>query len=179
MGVFEDVEHFFVTVAEGLYHFVVKIAGELYHALLECIDSLVHAVEFVFNKIKVFFEDLIKWLGFIFEWHDILRTHAVLKNILLRYAERAVNKLGQLGPDIDRIFSGLDAKINAWAKMDGPSDTVASYEAHPPAKGQHSPLPLGSAPFQSQPAELHREIVEWEHVAHSLRQTTQWRGQYH
>ena len=137
--IFEDVEHFFVTVVKGIYHFVVKIAGEFYHALLDCIDSLVHAVEFVFNKIKVFFEDLIKWLGFIFEWHDILRTHAVLKNILLRYAERAVSRIDQLELDVDNVFSGLDAKINAWAQMDGPGDTVGGYQASPPAKGQHSP----------------------------------------
>jgi hypothetical protein len=25
----------------------------------------------------VFFDDLIKWLGFIFQWNDILRTHKV------------------------------------------------------------------------------------------------------
>jgi hypothetical protein len=48
----------------------------------------VNAVEFVFSKIEVFFEDLIKWLGFIFQWGDILRTHAGpqpgLRRVVLR-----------------------------------------------------------------------------------------------
>jgi hypothetical protein len=138
-GIWEKVEQFFVTLVEGVYHFVVKIADEFYHALLECIDAVVHAVEFVFNKIKVFIEELIKWLGFILQWSDILRAHEVLKNILLRYAEHAVTRLGQIDTDIDDLFNGLEAKIDAWAGIKGPGDTIGSYQARPPAKGQNSP----------------------------------------
>src|SRR5262249_39226854 len=69
-----DVAGFVVHEAEGLYHFVVTIAGQAYRALLDCYDAVVHAVEFVLSKIEVFFEDLVKWLGFIFQWADIVRT---------------------------------------------------------------------------------------------------------
>jgi len=62
-----------------LWHFFVEA---IYKVVVDCISAVVRAVEFVFHKIKVFSEDLIKWLGFIFEWQDILRTHQVVKKIL-------------------------------------------------------------------------------------------------
>ena len=75
----EDVESFAVQEAEGLYHFLAKIGDKVYNAILDCVSAVVGAVEFVFNQIKVFIEELIAWLGFLFDWADIKRTHGVMK----------------------------------------------------------------------------------------------------
>jgi hypothetical protein len=141
MSVLHDVEEWFVHAAENVWHFFVKIGETLYKVIVNCVSAVVRAVEFVFNKIKVFFEDLIKWLGFIFEWKDILRTHSVVKNILLRYAENTVKNVGELQNGVDKVFVGLKGTIDAWAGIQaGPPETVGHYQAASSSlKGQHSP----------------------------------------
>jgi hypothetical protein len=126
---FEEVESFIVQEAEGIYHFFAKIGGEIYDVLLDCVSAVVHAVEFVFNKIKVFFEDLIKWLGFLFEWNDILITHKVLKKVLKLCATNAVDQIVTLEDEVKGAFQGIEKRIDAWAGIPSAADTVGSYQA--------------------------------------------------
>ena len=112
--VFDDVEKFFVKEVEGIYHFVATIAGKAYDVLLDCIAAVVHAVEFVLNRIKVFFDDLIKWLGFLFVWSDITRTHAVLKNIFIQYITNRIANLEGVRSDLQSGFTSLEKYIAGW-----------------------------------------------------------------
>lgn len=126
---FNAVESFTVQEAEGLYHFIAKIGNQLYHVLLDSVSAVFHAVEFVFNKIKVFFEDLIKWLGFLFEWADIVRTHKVLKNIFKLYAYRVVDEIDSLEGKVQNAFTGIEDKINAWTGVTDPTETIGSSQS--------------------------------------------------
>jgi hypothetical protein len=121
---FEEVEHFFVMVVDDIQHFVIKIGEELYKIVLDCVAAVTQAIELVFNKIKVFFEDLVKWLGFIFEWGDILRTHRVLKNIFRQYGRRAVAGIGAAKTQIEKSFDGLEANIREWADLPPTSQSI-------------------------------------------------------
>ncbi|MDQ3929465.1 MAG: hypothetical protein M3328_10000, partial [Chloroflexota bacterium] len=125
---FDDVESFTVNEAEGIYHLVAKIGNEIYHVVLDSLAAIVHAVEFIFNKIKVSFEDLIKWLGFLFEWSDIVRTHKVLKNILKLYVCRVVDEIDSLEDDIKSAFAGLEQRIDSWAGFNFtfPTNTIGT-----------------------------------------------------
>jgi hypothetical protein len=110
-----DVESFVVQEANGLYHFVATIAGEAYHALLDCYDAVVHAVEFVLSKIEVFFEDLVKWLGFIFQWSDIVRTHQVLRNYIRQYVAYSAGAIGDIRTGLRSSFTQAQGFIGSWA----------------------------------------------------------------
>jgi hypothetical protein len=141
-----DVEHFVVREAEGVYHFLATIAGQVYDVLLDCVAAVVHAVEFVFDKIEVFFEDLIKWLGFLFVWPDIVRTHQVMKNIVRQYLGQCVDGLGDSTARLRTAFTDVTKYVDGWAGIAGtlpPSlagttqgGTVATAGATP---GQGSP----------------------------------------
>ncbi len=109
-----DVAGFVVQEAEGLYHFVVTIAGQAYRVLLDCYDAVVQAVEFVLSKIEVFFEDLVKWLGFIFQWADIVRTHQVLRNIFRQYAAKCVTNVADSRTQVSRSFTDLQDYLASW-----------------------------------------------------------------
>ena len=115
VSVFDEVESFVVQEVKGLYHFLATIAGEVYDVLLDCVAAVVNAVEFVLNKIEVFFEDLIKWLGFLFQWGDILRTHDVLKNVFNTYMGKCVDGLGTARADIQAAFTSIQQSLDAWA----------------------------------------------------------------
>jgi hypothetical protein len=126
---FRDVDSFIVQEAEGVYHFLATIAGKVYDVLLDCVSAVVHAVEFVFNRIKVFFDDLIKWLGFLFEWKDILVTHKVLKKVLKVCAANAINQILNLEQDVKKAFDGIEKRIDAWAQIPSVPDTVGGYQS--------------------------------------------------
>ncbi|HEY2265584.1 MAG TPA: hypothetical protein VGI96_23365 [Streptosporangiaceae bacterium] len=122
-----DVESFVVQEATGLYHFVVTIAGEAYHALLDCYDAVVHAVEFVLSKIGVFFEDLVQWLGFVFGWSDIVRTHRVLKNYIGQYLGYSAGAIGDIRTGLQSSFTQVQDFIGSWAGI--PADIPAGLAA--------------------------------------------------
>jgi hypothetical protein len=71
-----------------------------------------NAIEFVFNKLKTVFEDLVAWLGVLFNWDDILRTHRVIKNELKSRAKACVNSIDLLRSSVLDFFLQLENKIN-------------------------------------------------------------------
>jgi len=143
---FDDVEHFVVQEAEGAYHFLARIGNAVYDVLLDTVAAVVHAVEFVFNRIEVFFEDLIKWLGFLFEWGDILRTHAVLKNLFSRYLAKCVGELGGARGQLQSAFTQVEHFIDGWAGIAdhvpaslGGATLNGTAAANPPVRGLNTP----------------------------------------
>lgn len=125
---YENVTQFFVHVEAGIYHFFIEIGGIFYRAVITCIGDIVHAVEFVMNKIAVALEDLIKWLGFIFNWQDIVRTHKVLKNIIKTYLNQTISNLTTYEDQLKKNFNDIETFIAQWAHIpaDIPPGLVSS-----------------------------------------------------
>ncbi|GAA3618076.1 hypothetical protein [Flavivirga jejuensis] len=113
-----DVKNFFVQVIDGVANFFITIGEVLYTFVLDCFHTIASAIEFVFNKIKVFIEDLIKWIGFLFKWNDIIRTHDVLKNVFKRGIENSVNQIDVLKENTNLIFDNLQSRIDSWAGLE-------------------------------------------------------------
>ncbi|MEO1416260.1 MAG: hypothetical protein AAFW00_13325 [Bacteroidota bacterium] len=131
----DDVEGFFVELTDGVYHFFVSLGDQLYKFVLNCYHAIANAVEFVLNKIKVFLEDLIKWLGFLFKWKDILRTKDVLKNLLKRFLENSVDQIDEVKSQVNVIFEDVEERINSWAGLE---DTQGSLSENAAASGSIS-----------------------------------------
>lgn len=112
-----EVENFIVQEAEGLYHFVATIAGQAYHALLDCYDAVVHAVQFVLGQIEVFFADLVQWLGFIFGWSDIVRTHQVVKNYIRQFVASGTEAIADIRTGLPGSFTQIQGFIDSWAGL--------------------------------------------------------------
>jgi hypothetical protein len=112
---FAEIESFTVQAVDGVYHFFAKIAGEVYDVLLDCLAAVAHGVEYIFSKISVWFQDLIKWLGFIFQWQDVIRTHRVLKNVLYQYLARCISDLGVARVQLQNSFTDVQTYIDGWA----------------------------------------------------------------
>lgn len=127
--IIDKIESFTIQLVEGINHFFVTIGDEIYDVLLDCFNAVGHAVEFVFNKIKVFFDDLVKWLGFIFNWSDIKNTHRAMKNILKQCAIRAVGQISTLAADVQNTFVNMEDKLNQWATLPQVSTTMGSYQS--------------------------------------------------
>ncbi len=138
---YNDVKTHFIQVVDGVYNFFIDIAGQLYTFVLDSINTVVSAVEFVFNKIKVFIEDLIKWLGFLFKWADIIRTHNVLKNTFKQFAGYSIQQIDVTKEKLVELFRVLEEKIDHWSGLvpNIPSTVGGLTSASTPDPDQNSP----------------------------------------
>lgn len=125
-GLWDDVEGFIVQQADGIWNVMVKLAGQVYHAVLDTVAIVVHFVEFVVNTIKIFIEEVIAWLGFLFNWHDIMRTKRVIKNILKQYVRKAVSELDVIENKVNDVFGSMESKLNSWAGIAETGSTAQS-----------------------------------------------------
>jgi hypothetical protein len=137
----KDVVHFVVKVADDVAHFFIQIGQQWYHFILRCINDVAHGIQFVLKRIGAFFEKLVQWLGSIFDWKDIRRTHRVIKNIFKRYAQSCIDDLPTYKGELSDLFVGLEDKLDAWAGLPSVSEgTVTGVSsASTPLPGQGSP----------------------------------------
>jgi hypothetical protein len=123
-----EVEHFEVELLGfNIFHFFFTIAGEVYHFALKASHDLANGIHFVLNKIKVAFEDMIKWLGSIFAWVDIINTHKVLYQYFLKFSKYCVGNLKQYEQDIQSLSSTIKGMLSGWDAL--PSDSGSSQSA--------------------------------------------------
>ena len=77
-----------------MWHFVLKIGEEIYQIALTTVTSIVKGIIWVFKKIGAFFKEVIEFIGFLFEWGDILdaaESVAAGFNAALDYGEELLN----------------------------------------------------------------------------------------
>ncbi|HVI48225.1 MAG TPA: hypothetical protein VM802_25380 [Chitinophaga sp.] len=114
---YEDVTQFFVNLENDAFHFFIEIRGKFYRAVIKCIGDVIHAVEFIMNKIAVLIEDLIMWLGFLFGWKDIIRTHKVLKNVIKIYLSKSISNLASYEGQLKKAFTDIETFVADWANI--------------------------------------------------------------
>lgn len=137
---YDKVSQFIVNLVDDAYHCFITIAGQIYRFVIDSMNAVLQGIEFVFNKIKVFFEDLIKWLGFLFQWKDILRTKDVLKNIMRLSINKSIDDLGSAKTDIKNAFADIRQKLNEWAGLPAvPGSLSACAATAGPAPGEDTP----------------------------------------
>lgn len=73
-----DVAHIVVSEVEQGLEVAVHGLGQAFTAVVQFAEQVWDVVETVFKIIGAAFADLVRWLGFIFRWKDILNTHQVV-----------------------------------------------------------------------------------------------------
>ncbi|HTE10259.1 MAG TPA: hypothetical protein VK645_04800 [Chitinophagaceae bacterium] len=107
-----NLEQAVVTFTDGVIDCVLKIAGNFYHFLAKCANDIVNLVHTVLNAIETAFDDIVKWIGFIFEYKDILNTHNVMKNLMLLYLDSSITNASSLKGKLQSMFTGLENNLN-------------------------------------------------------------------
>jgi hypothetical protein len=129
---FGNINHFFFTIADQMYHFALK-----------CAHDIASGVHFILNKIAVAFEDMVKWLGSLFSWTDILNTHRVLKNMFLQYSSFCISNIDTVKALLNTAVTDAVNSIDAWAGIAPANMPLDSYSNKSSSgnntdSGQHS-----------------------------------------
>ncbi|MDP9049637.1 MAG: hypothetical protein M3O31_02795, partial [Acidobacteriota bacterium] len=135
----EEVTQFFVQVIDGVTNFFITLGDAIYTFVMACIDDVVHGIQFVFDMIEVGWEKLVQFVGFIFNWSDILRTHAVFNKIFTLYAQHAIDSLPLYRQSLDGAIDKAQQALKTWAAPDVDSSAASTAQANPRSATESSP----------------------------------------
>jgi hypothetical protein len=100
--------------------FVIDGQNYLLNSIIELVEQLFDLVEVALANVEVTFEQVAEWVGFVFNWDDILRTHTV-------YAYAIQEFLGFLPLAAAGIQAKIDTGITqAIAQMDAAFDALVA-----------------------------------------------------
>jgi hypothetical protein len=80
----ETVVGYTIRAVEKAWEFVVQVGEQVISFVIRTLSDILSALTWLFQEIGVLIDTLISWLGFLFNWDDILDTHKVLKNLAIQ-----------------------------------------------------------------------------------------------
>ncbi|WP_197743760.1 hypothetical protein [Candidatus Nitrosacidococcus tergens] len=83
----------------------------MFDAAVQTVEQAFDLVEEVFKAVSVGFEELYRWLGFIFNWQDILRTHEVIKYSINEVSKFVPTVLTTLQEQISEYIKAIDGQV--------------------------------------------------------------------
>ncbi|KAK1980408.1 hypothetical protein LZ30DRAFT_689963 [Colletotrichum cereale] len=73
------------------------------------------AMSAIAKNLGITFESLRSFLGFMFNWGDIVRTHKVFKNILTKYVLHTASRITGFRDFTSSVLDSLEGQLDAWA----------------------------------------------------------------
>ncbi|KDQ56881.1 hypothetical protein JAAARDRAFT_179577 [Jaapia argillacea MUCL 33604] len=111
----EDVATWFLQIVDDVLQFVVEWAGKVYNFVCDTVAAIGKAFTWVFAKIKVDLGKLIDFLGFLFEWDDILQfsdSIVTYVNVSFKYGESQIDAFEEKAKTfIDNLRHSLKGKV--------------------------------------------------------------------
>ena len=78
----EKVAGFFLNIVEDVFEFIVKIGAKIFKVVIKCIVQAVKIAAWILDELfDIDLLGFLQWLGFIFDWGDIVTTHKVIANV--------------------------------------------------------------------------------------------------
>ncbi|MBK8256444.1 MAG: hypothetical protein IPK82_27720 [Polyangiaceae bacterium] len=116
-GIVDVVETVITTIGDAIHAVITFIADGveyLFNTVVEFVEQAFDLVETFFAQVKVFFEKVFEWLGFIFNWNDILRTReamAYATNQFMGFLPLAVGAVQTL---FDNAIANVQSQVDAF-----------------------------------------------------------------
>ncbi len=132
---FTDVSDFMIHEVNNAISFLIKVGEKVYRIALDTVHAVAHAVEWFFNKIEIAWEKLKQWVGFVFNWKDIMATHGVLRNVYKLHSKQALDFINTFETIINDKFTHLQAEIAVWTDLNAVpiySDTASTTNKQKP-----------------------------------------------
>lgn len=133
----EAVVGYTIRAAEEAWEFVVQVGEQVISFVIRTISDVLSALTWLFQEIELTVEKLITWVGFLFDWDDILDTHRVFSNLavqamgafsagLLVAEVEIIGFLAQLGAQIEAAREAVMTKAGATSFTQAATTTNSS-----------------------------------------------------
>lgn len=80
-AVYEYVIEPIENAAQKVWQFAVKVGEQIVKFVIRTITEVLEIISWVFKTIGMVLQDIIKFIGFLFSWDDIVNTHKVVANM--------------------------------------------------------------------------------------------------
>ncbi|KAF7870614.1 hypothetical protein EAF04_004358 [Stromatinia cepivora] len=117
----EDVWDWAVEKLGDVWHFICKIGDDIKTFVLDCVEKVCEAATWVFEKIKIAWDKVVEWIGFIFSWGDILETKDTISSIITAGVDLAADKVSWVEGKVDAFFVSLLADVDSLGVAYDPS----------------------------------------------------------
>lgn len=110
------------NVIDGVANIIVQIGKQVVSFVIKTISDVLSFISWLLKTIKVGIETLIEWLGFIFDWDDILATHNFFKfmsNQTLNYFGAVIKNAET---PITQLFDNLIDRVNKMPAFQIPGE---------------------------------------------------------
>ncbi|KZO89486.1 hypothetical protein CALVIDRAFT_543523 [Calocera viscosa TUFC12733] len=101
----------FVDTVGDVWHFVVTIAGTVYDFVLDTAAKVVKAISWMLQKIEIAWDTMVQWLGYIFDWQDIMNTKNSIKLMVNGLLTFGSNYLKNEAQSLNAYFDQLQSQI--------------------------------------------------------------------
>jgi hypothetical protein len=119
---FEEGVKFFWRLAGDAFEFLVEVAGQAFKFLVKGLETALKVVGWLLEKaLGIDIEKLCKWLGFIFDWPDILQTKDVIVGLVDRVLDDCKAAITHFEPKVADYFKNLK-------KMAGELDSLPGLD---------------------------------------------------
>lgn len=124
-----------VDVIENALTFVVNLVGKTIQIVIKTLEDVFKAITFILQKVAAVLKDIIKWLGFLFNWKDIWNCHLVLANFTTSGLDYLLGRLDAgadvLKAGIHGIFGRVKTAIHTLVLPDDVANTdLQSQQAY-------------------------------------------------
>ncbi|KAF7539729.1 hypothetical protein G7Z17_g12369 [Cylindrodendrum hubeiense] len=131
---------FFEDVSGRVWKFIIHIGDEVFNFVLKTVSTIVKAITWVFRKLGALLKDIVEFLGYLFNWTDILDTADSIStsfNVALDYGQDLLSKselnidswLEDLRTTIKNQLPGLQNNT-----YDGTQESPPRLESEPPSQ---------------------------------------------
>ncbi|KAG6853600.1 hypothetical protein C0991_002923 [Blastosporella zonata] len=109
---FDEFSDAVICFAKGAWRFVVDIAGRIFNFVIDTASQVLNAMHWLLEDVLgIPISKIIAFVGFLFNWSDILFTRDVIVemvNVGLDWAEESVHLLGDY---VDEFFDDIKEKV--------------------------------------------------------------------
>ncbi|CCO29718.1 hypothetical protein RSOLAG1IB_05970 [Rhizoctonia solani AG-1 IB] len=118
------------------WEFVVETGEGIYRFFLKAVSHVMKAISWAFDKISVGLNKLLEYLGFVFDWSDILDMH----NILIGVTNCALDVVADGAKSAAAYIDSCFGKVEEWVSDLDPTSDKYNYPTN--LGGQQTKMPL-------------------------------------
>jgi len=111
----KTVTKWIIEEAEGAWNFVIHIGKEIWRFVLDTAHRVMKAISWLLKTIGVAFKKLVQWLGWLFNWDDILKMHKIIVQNTNDMMQLGIDKIDTIAHEVDGWFVSFEDLVRNWS----------------------------------------------------------------
>jgi hypothetical protein len=141
----QPISQFFINEVEEGWEFLIDLGDRALKFIFEVGSQVMAATDWVFEQVLgLSFDDIIGWLGYLFDWDDILQNHRVITQVMKLGFQQVIAEVGSVEQQVVDAFTYVRSLVlNNPLIVDQSNAIFADRAQRSPAQ---TPVPTTQSP---------------------------------